>query len=80
MPDEVATPKRGRPPKGPSPESLALQAWQAQPECPYCHARPGYNPSNGVWIRSWNAATREYVEGHRAHCKTLMVDPRSQVR
>ena len=46
-------------------------AWEQHTPCPSCHGRPGYNPLTGVRIRSWNAGTRSFVEGHKASCDTL---------
>ena len=85
MADELAVePKRGpaRPrksepeaapaePERPAPQMSAQAKWEAQPECPSCHARPGYNPATGVWVRSWDAASKKFIEGHKASCLTL---------
>jgi hypothetical protein len=49
----------------------ATLVWEAQPACPSCHARPGYNPITGIRVRSWNAATKSYIDGHRGSCLTL---------
>ena len=46
-------------------------AWEAQPACPQCHMRPGYNPITGIHVRSWDAAEHRYIEGHRASCLSL---------
>lgn len=50
-------------------------AWEAQPSCPHCQARPGYNPLTGMWVRSWDASKRQWIDGHHNSCKTLMVSP-----
>lgn len=49
--------------------------WEAQTPCSHCHARKGYNPLTGIWIRSWDAANRQWIDGHHSSCKTLMVNP-----
>ena len=73
---EIEKPKRGpgRPPKVRL-DNLTPEQWLAQTPCPHCHARPGYNPATGMQVRSWDAATRSYIDGHRASCKTLAVKP-----
>jgi hypothetical protein len=48
--------------------NLSAESWDAQEPCKYCGGRPGYNPATGIWIRAWDAATHEYIEGHRAGC------------
>lgn len=81
MPDEleaVVEPKRrGRPPKvHPEPsEEMTLAEWEAQEPCPHCHARPNRHPLTGIWVRSWDAATRSFIDGHRSSCLTLAKKP-----
>lgn len=52
-------------------EPMTQEKWQAQDPCPSCGARPGYNPATGVWVRSWDAAKRTFIEGHRDNCVAL---------
>jgi len=40
-------------------ERAAVDVWDAQPACPSCGGRPGYNPLSGITIR----------DGHRASCQ-----------
>lgn len=49
--------------------AAAYKEWEKQEPCPECHKRPGYDPKTGIYVRSWNAAEREFQEGHRAGCK-----------
>lgn len=53
----------------------AALKWEAQEPCSYCHARPGYNPLTGIWVRSWDANKVTWIDGHHASCKTLMIHP-----
>lgn len=49
--------------------------WEQQEPCAHCHARPGHNPLTGVEVRFWDAASRDYIDGHRAGCLTLAKKP-----
>lgn len=54
----------------------ATAEWEAQVSCPKCHAKPGYNPLTGVWVRAWDQSNRRWIDGHRASCVTLALPAR----
>lgn len=73
---EVEPKRRGRPPKVTETEPIVMErqlspqeAWDAQKPCGFCHARPGLNPATGVWVRSWDQASKKFIEGHRFDCQ-----------
>lgn len=43
--------------------------WEAQKPCGFCHQRPGMNPLTGRWVRSWDQASKKFIEGHRIDCQ-----------
>lgn len=62
--------------EAPAPKAMSQGEWEAQEPCKYCGQRAGQNPATGVWVRSWDAANKEFVEGHRIDCQRFREERR----
>lgn len=49
------------------PDVLSQEAWEAQPKCPTCGGRPGYNPATGVNLLI-KLPNGEWCAGHTYNC------------